>query len=139
MKHLKLTKGLSYMGYGITASRRFPDVFVEDEATAAVLLASGYFTEGDGSVTPPQAAPTGTIEALDTMGATKLRAYAKERGLDLSWPKGTAADTIRADIKKSLTKAEEAEEDDGDDPAGQFTTDGDDGFGAPPYTDEDEE
>lgn len=157
MKHLKLCKGLSYMGHGIYATRRAPDVFVEDAATAAALLATGYFAEGDGSTTKPPKAPTGTIDTLDTMGATKLRSYAKEKGLDLSWPKGTDADTIRVDIKEALDKAEEDE----GDPASQFTTgdgsgdntpptedggseggtpptDGDDGSGASPSTGEDE-
>lgn len=74
MKHLKLSKGLSYMGHGVTVTRQEPDVFVEDADTAAALIATGYFTEaGNEPVTPPQAAPTGTIEAIDTMGVTKLR------------------------------------------------------------------
>lgn len=121
MTHLKLTKALSYMGHGITVRKQEPDVFVEDEATVAALLATGYFAEGDGTVAPPPAAPTGTIEALDMMGVTKLRSYAKEMGLDLSWPSGTDADTIRADIKTALAKAEEDEGSDGADPASQFT------------------
>ena len=121
MKHLKLSKGLSYMGHGVTVTRQEPDVFVEDADTAAALIATGYYTEaGNEPVTPPQAAPTGTIEAIDTMGVTKLRAYAKEHGIDKNWPTGTSAEDIRADIKAALE--EKAEE---DDPSSQFTSSGD--------------
>ena len=118
MTHLKLTKGLSYMGYGITATRQAPDVFVEDEAVASSLLDTGYFSEGDGTTTAPKAPATGTIEAIDTMGVTKLRSYAKERGLDLTWPPGTSADDLREDIRVAL-----AAKDDEDD-AAQFTDTG---------------
>jgi len=43
MYHLKLSKGLSYYGGGIKATKKNPDVYVEDEASAALALASGYF------------------------------------------------------------------------------------------------
>ena len=119
MLHLKLTKGLSYTGHGITASRQVPDVFSSDETVVAALLDTGYFALIGGSNTPAKAPDTGTIEAIDTMGSTKLRAYAKEHGLDLTWEKGTEADIIRSDIKAALD-AREAEED----PSEQFATGG---------------
>lgn len=114
MKHLKLKRLLSYTGYDVRVTRQAPDVSVDDEI-AEKLLATGYFDEADGQpITPPPVAPTGTIEAMDTMSVTKLRAYAKEQGLDLSWPPGTDADTIRADITAALQQSE-------DDTADQFT------------------
>ena len=118
MKHLKLAMGLSYMGHGVHATQRAPDVSVDDK-TALELLSTGYFRAADGEcVTTPPAAPTGAITALDTMGTTKLRAFAKEKGLDLSWPNGTKAEEIRADIEAALAKRAAESDNDGDDGSG---------------------
>lgn len=115
MKHLKLKHAMSYAGHGVRVSKKAPDVFVDDQVAAA-LLATGYFEDADGQpTTSPPVTPTGTVEAIDTMSVTKLRAYAKEKGLDLTWPTGTDADTIRADIKAALDKTED------ENPANQFT------------------
>lgn len=103
MRHLRLKKGLSYTGPGIQATKAQPDVFLEDDAAADAAIATGYFMEVAGAdVVLPPPAPTGTIEAIDTMGAVKLRAYAKKNGLTLTWPAGTPADTIREDIRAAL-------------------------------------
>ncbi|MCI8629397.1 MAG: hypothetical protein HFE57_07860 [Firmicutes bacterium] len=40
--HLKLKKALSYCGI-VTATKKQPDVFVEDEETANQILNTGYF------------------------------------------------------------------------------------------------
>ena len=40
------------------------------------------------------------------MGVTKLREYAKKHGISGDWPAGTAADTIREDIRKALAERE---------------------------------
>lgn len=145
MKHLKLKRGLSYAGYGVTASKASPDVLVEDESTAAALLASGYFKEvavadepkelegqtslfdeehgegesesedhgegedtGDGeeSGEGEKSEQGGAVEAIDTMGVTKLREYAKKHGIAGNWPAGTQADVIREDIRKALAERE---------------------------------
>ncbi len=104
MKHIKLTHGKSYRGHGIYATHIAPDVFTDDMEAVNAVLATGYFEEVEGEeITPPPSVPTGTIEVLDTMGVTKLREYAKAHGLDLSWPAGTEADVIRADIKAAMT------------------------------------
>lgn len=103
MRHLRLKKGLSYTGPGVQATKARPDVFLEDDTAADAAIATGYFVEVEGAgVVLPPGAPTGTIEAIDTMGATKLRAYAKKKGLALTWPNGTPADTIREDIRAAL-------------------------------------
>ena len=127
MYYLKLIKARSYSGYGLRATAEKPIVTTEDEATFKAVLASGYFAEADPGEQPPQKPDnTGTIEAIDTMNTTKLRAYAKKLGLDLSWPSGTAADAIRADIRAALAEDEDSE-DDGNDAADQFMSGGDDG------------
>lgn len=103
MRHLRLKKGLSYTGPSVQATKARPDVFLEDDAAADAAVATGYFEEvaGAGIVLPP-GAPTGTVEAIDTMSATRLRSYAKKKGLTLTWPSGTPADTIREDIRAAL-------------------------------------
>ena len=42
MYHLKLMKALSFTGI-VTATKKNPDVFVEDKATADAAVATGYF------------------------------------------------------------------------------------------------
>lgn len=42
MYHLRLKKALSYNGV-VSATRKNPDVYTEDEATAKAAVASGYF------------------------------------------------------------------------------------------------
>lgn len=110
MRHLRLIKGLSYTGPGVQATKAKPDVFLEDDAAADAAIATGYFEEVAGNgILLPSPAPTGAIEAIDTMGATKLRAYAKKKGLSLTWPNGTPADTIREDIRAALRDPAEEE------------------------------
>lgn len=41
--HLRLCKSLSYKGV-VSATKKQPDVFVEDKATAEAAVATGYFT-----------------------------------------------------------------------------------------------
>ena len=43
MYHLKLCKGLSYSNGKVTATRKEPDVYLEDKATADAAVASGFF------------------------------------------------------------------------------------------------
>ena len=105
MYYLRLIKARSYTGRGLHATARSPLVTTEDEAVFQSALASGYFLEAaPDEPRPRKPDTTGTIEAIDTMNSSRLRAYAKKLGLGLSWPTGTDADTIRADIRASLTK-----------------------------------
>ena len=45
MKHLRLKRGLSYSGRGVTATKAASNVTVEDDAQADALIATGYFEE----------------------------------------------------------------------------------------------
>lgn len=134
MYHLRLNKGLSYSGI-VSATNRAPDVFVEDTPTADLALATGYFVlvEGNDKAPVPQT-PSGSITALDTMSGARLKEYAKENGIDI---KGL---TRVDDIRTRVLEAEAAKNDGGDgapndsepsgdddDPANQFTDDGDGG------------
>lgn len=44
MSKLKLVKGLSYAGYGVSATAKRPIIDAPDKSTADKLIASGYFT-----------------------------------------------------------------------------------------------
>ena len=125
MYYLKLIKARSYRGYGLNVSAKNPVTMTEDEDVYNAALASGYFAQASPDEKPPKKPDsTGTIEAMDTMNSTKLRAYAKKLGLELSWPNGTDADTIRADIRAALTQNED------DDTAYQFMSGEEDEGGA---------
>ena len=123
MKHLKLKRGMSYSGRGVTATKAAPNVTVENDAQANELIATGYFEEvkapNGGEVDPNQTnlfeddfgegegeSEGGAIELIDTMGVTKLREYAKKHGISGGWPAGTGADVIREDIRKALAEQE---------------------------------
>lgn len=132
MKHLKLVRGLSYVGRGVTATKAAPNVTVMNDDQADELIATGYFEEdklakgiefdpnqtslfeGEGFTDEDhgeegdsgKAEQGGAIEAIDTMGVTKLREYAKKHGISGGWPAGTGADVIREDIRKALAERE---------------------------------
>ena len=123
MKHLKLKRGMSYSGRGVTATKAAPNVTVENDAQANELIATGYFEEvkapNGGEVDPNQTnlfeddfgegegeSEGGAIELIDTLGVTKLREYAKKHGISGGWPAGTGADVIREDIRTALDEQE---------------------------------
>lgn len=123
MKHLKLKRGMSYSGRGVTATKAAPNVTVENDAQANELIATGYFEEvkapNGGEVDPNQTnlfeddfgegegeSEGGAIELIDTLGVTKLREYAKKHGISGGWPAGTGADVIREDIRRALAEQE---------------------------------
>lgn len=123
MYHLRLKKAKSYDGPNIRATHSAPDVFTEDEAAATAAVASGYFDllPDETPLTNPPGAPTGTIEAIDAMNATQLRAYAKKHGLDIeeAAPKGAPIEAVREAVRDAL-----AARDGEGDATGQFADQG---------------
>lgn len=106
MYHLRLVKGMSYLG-AVTATKKNPDVYVESAETADNLVDSGYFkyvgqtddeksqeedisgaetkvgfvekeTADDEVVKPSEK------EKLSEMNMDDLKGYAKVYGIDLS-------------------------------------------------------
>ena len=85
MYKLKLIKGLSYTGRGLSVTEAKPITEVKDEATALKAEASGYFEiterpvddgqggKGDGNEQKP----------LNKMTTAELTAYAEERGISV--------------------------------------------------------
>lgn len=113
MYHLKLMKALSYCGV-VEATKKNPDVFVEDKATADAAVATGYFklieeaeepTEGGEEKEPGEGG--GDKEPgkkLEEMTVPELETFAAYKGISL---KGISkkADII-AKLKEELGAAE---------------------------------
>ena len=80
--YLKLTKALSYCGV-VKATKKNPDVFVEDKATADEAVATGYFklVEGEEAPEPPKDPEPG--KTLDEMTVPELETYAAYKGVSL--------------------------------------------------------
>lgn len=101
--HLKLTKALSYCGV-VKATKKNPDVFVEDKATADEAVATGYFklVEGEEAPEPPKDPEPG--KTLEEMTVPELETYAAYKGVNL---KGISkkADII-AKLKEELSDEE---------------------------------
>lgn len=95
MRHLKLSKGLSYDGI-VKASKDKPDVYLDDDGKADAALETGYFDEvGD----QEQAGADGEITAepdydtLESMTKAELAKYAASWKIDVSKCK-TKADIL---------------------------------------------
>lgn len=103
--HLKLSKGLSYCGV-VKATKKNPDVFVEDKATAYAAVATGYFKliEGEEAPEPPKDPEPG--KTLDEMTVTELETYAAYHNVSLKGVRGK--ENIIAKLKEELG-AEETE------------------------------
>jgi len=84
--HLKLKKALSYCGI-VTATKKQPDVFVEDEETANQILNTGYFElvekkeekQQENTNTSPI-----TKEQIEKMKIEDLKSIAEEKGIDIT-------------------------------------------------------
>lgn len=108
MYHLKLIKGLSYYGGGIKATKKTPDVYVEDEASANAALASGYFklvsVSEEQEVPPPAegepAQDSTPGKTLDDMTVAELETFATYKGVSLKGVRGK--DNIIAALKGAL-------------------------------------
>lgn len=129
MYHLRLTKGLSYHGV-VSATKKSPDVYTDDEAVYAAALASGYFEDTGAALEKPfMAAPEKpakpaketkpepekkpeAVTELSKMTVDELKQYASIKGiaLDENMKKGAIlkaieeaeakADKIRAGFRK---------------------------------------
>lgn len=80
--HLRLCRGLSYSNGQLSATRKHPDAYTEDKATADKAVASGYFE----LVETAQASQEAQLdpEQLGTMTLANLKKLAKEMGLDVT-------------------------------------------------------
>lgn len=101
MYHIRLVKALSYSGI-VSATKKHPDVFVEDKATADAAVATGYFITVEGDESPGEQAPAEPggseapdYEALAKQTKTELTKYAAAHGISTEGCK-TKADILQA-------------------------------------------
>lgn len=89
MYHIRLAKALSYSGI-VSATKKNPDVFVEDKATADAAVATGYFVHVEER---PSTAPiTGHLDKgqLDGMKLADLKKLAEDMGINTKGLKSKA-------------------------------------------------
>ncbi len=99
MFHLKLVKALSYSGV-VEATKKKPDVFVEDQAIANKAVATGYFQiieDDEGLEVTPEEKPGKTLEEM-TMA--ELETYAAYHNVSLKGIRVKAAAVEK--IKETL-------------------------------------
>ncbi|MCC8157315.1 MAG: hypothetical protein LIO54_08570 [Oscillospiraceae bacterium] len=118
---IKLIKGMSYTGNGIQATKKNPEITVEDKATAEKAVASGFFKlieevaeqesgDEDGQEADQQDGeeyqPTEEEIAVENMSLAQLKDIAAQMGISKSGLK-TKADYIAA-IEAAADAADEA-------------------------------
>lgn len=111
IREISLTKGMSYTGYGIKATKKNPIVTVDD-ATAVKLLATGYFA--DCGTTSPKAEaeeePSDLVKAAEPVSEPAEPAIPDVDYEKLShMTKAELAEVAEAnniDIEKCRTKAD---------------------------------
>lgn len=113
MYHLKLMKALSFTGI-VTATKKNPDVFLEDKATADAAVATGYFKLIEEAEEPPEGGEEkepgeggGDKEPgkkLEEMTVPELETFAAYKGISLNGISKKA--DIIAKLKAELGAAE---------------------------------
>lgn len=98
MYHLKLCRGISYCNASgtVKATRKKPDIFIEDKATADAAVASGFFTligEVDAPTFPPPGEVLGHLdrEQLESMTISDLKKLAADMDVDIKGCKDKTA------------------------------------------------
>lgn len=90
MYHLKLVKALSFTGI-VTATRKNPDVFVEDKVTADAAINTGYFklieemqeSPENGEEKEPGEGDKESGKKLEEMTVSELETFAAYKGVSL--------------------------------------------------------
>lgn len=109
MYHIKLVKALSYTGFGISATKKNPDVYIEDDDIAEKVLATGYFeTVFTGSktleVTEEEADYHYGGKTLAEMNVSELETFAAYKGISLKGIK--KKDAIINKLRSELSEEE---------------------------------
>lgn len=104
MYHLKLIKGLSYKGV-VEATKKNPDVYTDDKATAEEAVASGYFKLVESEIEERNDISSEINgKTLSEMNVSELETFAAYKGINL---KGI---TKKADIISKIREEISAEE-----------------------------
>lgn len=105
--HIRLSKALSYSGV-VQATKKHPDVFVEDKATADAAVGTGYFKLIEETAEEKTTAHL-DAEQLNSMGLAELKQLAADMGIDTAGLK--KAQIVDAIIAQEVTPGEETDED----------------------------
>ncbi|MCC8066395.1 MAG: hypothetical protein LIO94_04755 [Clostridiales bacterium] len=126
MYHLKLIKGMSYTVGNLSASKRKPDLYVEDKEQADKLVKTGFFTvvgetaeqnasleENEGELEADtseesESGETPLIAELQGKNKADLVAYAGQNGIDITGCK--TKDDILQRIIEAIARADAARE-----------------------------
>lgn len=119
MYRIRLIKGLSYYDGKITATKKKPDVYVEDQETVKHYVATGFFMVvgvepkaegtddeveesfiGDDEEPEGQTASKALSAELESMNVKELRAYASKHGINLTASK-------KEDMMEQIMSAQE--------------------------------
>lgn len=106
MLKLKLIKGGSYTGYGVTASTKNPFIVVDKKDVYTALIASGYFSAVECPVVESHVDANHEAEkSFEKMTEKELNAYAAKNGISL------AGISKKADKLAAIQRAVSAEND----------------------------
>lgn len=110
MYHLKLIKALSYTGI-VKATRKNPDIFVEDKATADAAVATGYFKLVEGVSDGEAETQTAHLdrEQLEGMKFDDLKRMATDMGIDIKGLK-SKNDIVEAIVAVEVVLGPEVDE-----------------------------
>lgn len=113
MYHLKLIKALSYTGI-VKATRKNPDIFVEDKATADTAVATGYFElvgEVEDKADAGEVEQTAHLdrEQLEGMKFDDLKRMATDMGIDIKGLK-SKNDIVEAIVAVEVVPGPEVDE-----------------------------
>lgn len=122
MYHLKLIKALSYTGI-VKATRKNPDIFVEDKATADAAVATGYFKLVEGVSDGEAETQTAHLdrEQLEEMKFDDLKRMATDMGIDIKGLK-SKNDIVEAIVAVEVTPGPEADEEENEVDYGEGST-----------------
>lgn len=105
MYHIKLIKALSYTGFGISATKKNPDVYIEDEDIYKKALSTGYFEDFSGDSAPKNdeyknSSTTYGGKTLDEMNTSELETFAAYKNVSLKGirKRETMIDKLREEL-----------------------------------------
>lgn len=108
MFHLKLTKGLSYTNGIISATKKEPDVYTEDNAVKDMAVESGYFALVKDEVAHQEMGHIDKAQ-LEEMTVPNLKKLAADMGIDATGLKNKA-DYVAAIAAQEITLDAENDE-----------------------------
>ena len=106
MDKLKLIKGRSYTGYGISATPDCPFVETDKKEISDSLVASGYFSFVEEDSSSENNASKTEDKLLEKMTEKELDVYAAENGMDISGI-SKKADKLAA-VQKALAESDDS-------------------------------